>query len=150
MDEDLKKAACDGNVNFLRRAIAGPKPQDYWLSRFVPATQGREPCAGNLLHLAVWNSRKKFITQALSLLPDDVVQQLLTQRETAGELSNSTPALLAIKKRRVGCAEVLTEGSRAELIKNLLDDDGNSPLFLAVKKGLPEVALNLLRCKDPP
>uniref|UniRef100_A0A7C8ZJV7 Uncharacterized protein n=8 Tax=Opuntia streptacantha TaxID=393608 RepID=A0A7C8ZJV7_OPUST len=150
MDPELKKAACAGNVKFLRKAIASAKPQDYWLSRFRP-TRGRESCAGNILHLAVWNNRKTFVTQALYLLGEEdvILRQLLTQRETAAELSNATPALLAIKKRRVGCAKILTEGSRAELIKNLLDGDGNSPLFLAVQNGLPEVVLNLLRCQRP-
>jgi len=146
MESELQKAACKGNVEFLTKAIAPSKPQEYWLSRFIP-TQGKQPYAGNILHLAVWHGKEDFVKEVIRELPEVVVSRLLRHREPAGEVRNRTPALLAIERGESSIAETLTSGSWAELIQDIVDDQGNSPLFLAVKNGLDNVVTNLLNCQ---
>uniref|UniRef100_A0A7C8Z6N0 Uncharacterized protein n=2 Tax=Opuntia streptacantha TaxID=393608 RepID=A0A7C8Z6N0_OPUST len=143
MEPNLKRAACEGDVEFLTKAVGSGKGQGYWLSRFTPK-DCEARYAGNILHLAVWHAKEDFVKEVIRELPEVVVSRLLRHQEPAGELHNRTPALLAIERGESLIAEILTCGSRAELIQGIVDDQGNSPLFLAVKNGLDNVVTNSL------
>ena len=63
MDPELKQAACCGDVDFFKSAIALRKPATYSLSQFPAPSDDSDdddvvvdvPYAGNILHLTIWH-----------------------------------------------------------------------------------------------
>ncbi|KAJ8448049.1 hypothetical protein Cgig2_028925 [Carnegiea gigantea] len=72
MDEQLKKAAIEGDVEFLREAVAPSvnKPNAYFQSLYcVPDPNYGKDQVGNMFHLAAWNKRGQFLREAMEILP---------------------------------------------------------------------------------
>ncbi|KAJ8436212.1 hypothetical protein Cgig2_006899 [Carnegiea gigantea] len=101
----------------------------------------------NPLHLAVLMKRHP-IVKAIADRDDHLRMSLpeVKNKYTAQDSKGRTPALLAIQEGDSCCADILTSKRRAELIQDIVDNEDNSPLFLAVQNGLPNVVSNLLDC----
>ncbi|KAL2936516.1 Ankyrin repeat domain-containing protein 35 [Bienertia sinuspersici] len=76
MEAGLKEAACGGDVEFLKKAVAS-KPKEYFLTQFKDP-DSRE-LNGNIFHLAGCKRRMEFIKEAMNLLPVQVKAALLSQ-----------------------------------------------------------------------
>lgn len=106
MDEELRRAAVNGDVEFLRKCQSSdkPKPNQYYSSFFPNLGDGSH--FGNIFHMAADNNRQDFIREAIRILPSDYTTQLLSQPR---EPYNANPLHIAANTGNV------------EIVKMLLD-----------------------------
>ena len=69
MDSQLKNAAIQGDVEFLKQAVASKKPPEYFKSRCVPCPTGEDENGGNIFHLAAYHGKVEFFKAAMQILP---------------------------------------------------------------------------------
>ena len=83
MEPELRQAACLGDVEFLKRALA-TKSIDYFLSYYSftdPDGFSQNEMMGNILHLSARKDKLNFMREAMKLLPNHVVLRLLSQQD---------------------------------------------------------------------
>ena len=134
MDPELKEAACCGDVDFLKSAIASSKPPAYFLSRFMPSSDDKnygQRFVGNILHLAVWHRRVEFVAVAMSMLPKKIIHLLLSKQETTG-WQHWNPLHVAVWKENSTIVELIANcGYREVFVAK--DSQGRTPALLAIK-----------------
>ncbi|KAL2924998.1 Ankyrin-1, partial [Bienertia sinuspersici] len=74
---ELLMAACAGDVQFLKDAIASRPNEDFLIQFKDPNPNKLE---GNIFHLAVGHGKEEFIKEAMNLLPEKVKAALLSQQ----------------------------------------------------------------------
>ncbi|KAJ8436215.1 hypothetical protein Cgig2_006902 [Carnegiea gigantea] len=144
MDPELKEAACCGDVDFLKSAIASSKPPAYFLSRFTPSSDNNNDddvhvrCAGNILHLAIFHGRVEFVAVAMSMLPEKIIHFLLSQQETTGG-RHWNPLHVAVWKANRSVVELIANCGNGEVFV-AQDSQGRTPALLAIETGKSEPA----------
>ncbi|KAK9689091.1 hypothetical protein RND81_09G034800 [Saponaria officinalis] len=193
MNPSLTEAAKTGDVKFLRRAVSGEKTK-YFLNKAPMEEDGA--LGGNIFHLAAWNDQEDFFSEAIKLLPTNVVKRLLVQTDddyrytplhAAAEytpsnhsivklikqfydsitedphpmgkpwmalaFNNMTPLHMALKdnKENEACAMLILSMDDSQLSSScsLYDDDGNSPLYYALKNGFNLMSHHILTSSLP-
>ncbi|KAL2944719.1 Ankyrin-3 [Bienertia sinuspersici] len=150
-DEKLMDAATVGDVELLRKCVESNQPDEYYLSVF-----DYEPgwCL-NIFHLAATNNQQEFLREAIErkLLGVDVVQKLICQPSAdqnqwnslhiAAHANGYTPCHMALAENDEECALEIWKMDK-ELLSGMLDHDGNSLLYLAIKRGLHKFAREML------
>ncbi|KAJ8436216.1 hypothetical protein Cgig2_006903 [Carnegiea gigantea] len=141
MDPELKEAACCGDVDFLKSAIASRKPAAYFLSQFpAPSDDSNDddvvvdvPYAGNILHLAVWHGNVEFVAVAMSTLPEKIMHALLSQQETTGG-QHWNPLHVAVWNANSTVVELIANCGNGEVFV-AQDSQGRTPALLAIETG---------------
>ncbi|KAL2924974.1 Alpha-latrotoxin-Lh1a [Bienertia sinuspersici] len=147
MDAELSKAACLGDVEFLKKAVAS-RPNEYFLTQLKDSDPAKQN--GNILHLAVCEGKDVFFREALQILPAQVKEVLLSQPND--QLRNPLHLLCACDKKKYSekaamtTVQLILDFYRSMKIMNsqhystvnkpwLALDKGNcTPLHLALKQ----------------
>ncbi|KAJ8421802.1 hypothetical protein Cgig2_000248 [Carnegiea gigantea] len=169
MDELLKKAAIQGDVVFLREAVASNKPNAYFQSlHCMPDPNYRKDRVGNMFHLAAWNKREEFLREAMEILPKVNIHFLLCQQDhpnfkrnplhvAAGQGYNKIVKVILDycdhhKSLTSAPANSLPQPTKAmamgmdcRSVKPWLDKDiwGNTPFYYVMERCREECALQL-------
>lgn len=135
MDPELKEAACCGDVDFLKSALASSKPPAYFLSRFTPSSEDKNydrRFVGNILHLAISQGRVEFVAVAMSMLSEKIIHLLLSQQETAGG-RHWNPLHVAVWNEHSSVVELIANCGYGEVFV-AKDSQGRTPALLAIKE----------------
>lgn len=147
-EEELKKAAVRGDVEFLKKCVATNKPIKYYLTLFRRSQTG-ERLNGNIFHLAARENREEFIREAISILPLDATKQLLLQTRD-GDLF--TPLHMAagignleIVKLFLSVYNTNTSSPSQQKPWLVRNESGRTPCHVAINYGNEECALEIFK-----
>ncbi|XP_021755696.1 uncharacterized protein LOC110720916 [Chenopodium quinoa] len=151
MDEELRKAAVRGDVDFLKKCVESNKPIEYYLT-FYPEEDDQSGRAhhGNIFHMAARENKEEFIKEAMGILPQEAKHQLLVQPgyaecnplHEAACVGNVVIVKMFLDVYQQGFRSHLLEHQRPWLFK---DSDGNNPCFVAVISHQEECAFEIYK-----
>ncbi|KAL2943872.1 E3 ubiquitin-protein ligase MIB1 [Bienertia sinuspersici] len=157
MDYDLQEAAYNGDVRFLRQAVATER-SEYFLRRIEPPTPNFDDKAGNIIHIATLQDKEDFIREAIKSLPREHLLLLFTQQEPSRKSQN--PLHFAAKRGYLGIIKIILEFyggilllKDSNYVKNngcekpwlACDSEGNTPLHVGlIENGNEECALEIM------
>uniref|UniRef100_A0A803LYD3 Ankyrin repeat protein n=1 Tax=Chenopodium quinoa TaxID=63459 RepID=A0A803LYD3_CHEQI len=80
MDDELRNAAVNGDVEYLKKCVESNKAIEYYLTLFPRAEdRSRKAHHGNIFHMAALENKEEFIREVMEILPLEAKQQLLVQ-----------------------------------------------------------------------
>uniref|UniRef100_A0A803MH44 Uncharacterized protein n=1 Tax=Chenopodium quinoa TaxID=63459 RepID=A0A803MH44_CHEQI len=145
MDEELRKAALRGDVDFLKYCVESNKPIEYYLTSFPMEEEQSGRCHyGNIFHMATMENQEEFIREAMGILPQEAKQQLLVQ--PGDEVYKYNPLHVAAFVEE--CAVEIYKMD-TELISDMPSDRGSSLVYEAVHTKMSKLALVILRSPHP-
>ncbi|XP_021759035.1 uncharacterized protein LOC110723931 [Chenopodium quinoa] len=152
MDEELREAALNGSVKFLKKCVKSNKPVEYYMS-YHPRSSNDEADRryGNIFHMAAYNNKEEFIKKAIQILPVENTQQLLLQPR---EPSNGNPLHVSADPGNVKITKIFLDVYRSlpslpsdiELRPWLMqNNEGDTPCYVAIGNNHEECALEILK-----